>query len=231
MSGEERKSALIIGASRGLGLGLSLELLKRGWNVTATVRSATGGTGLEEYHERVTMDTLDINNPLMVGPFIDRMAGRTFDVVFINAGIGGPEDKTAADVSIEDMAHLVMTNAVAPVRLAGRLLPMVQPGTGILVFMSSILGSVESNTSGDASLYSASKAALNSLTRSFVAKLKDQEITVLSMHPGWVRTDMGGPNAAIDVATSVAGMADVLEAQAGAGGHQFLDYRGRVLPW
>ncbi|HUW79921.1 MAG TPA: SDR family NAD(P)-dependent oxidoreductase, partial [Acidocella sp.] len=124
-----------------------------------------------------------------------------------------------------------MSNAISPVRLAGRLLPMVKPGTGILVFMSSILGSVESNTSGDAPLYSASKAALNSLTRSFVAGLKDQDITVISMHPGWVRTDMGGDNADIDVQTSVTGMADVLEAQAGAGGHQFLDYTGRTLPW
>lgn len=227
----ERKSALIIGASRGLGLGLSLELLKRGWNVTATVRSATGGTGLEGYHEQVTMDTMDINNVATVGQFVDRMMGKSFDVVFVNAGVDGPDDKTAETVAPEDVTHLFMSNAISPVRLAGRLLPMVKPGTGILVFMSSILGSVESNTTGDAPLYSASKAALNSLTRSFVAGLKDQDITVISMHPGWVRTDMGGDNADIDVQTSVTGMADVLEAQAGAGGHQFLDYTGRTLPW
>jgi len=227
----EPKQALIVGASRGLGLGLALEFLKRGWNVTATVRSAAGGTGLEAYHERVTMDMLDLNNLGTVDAFIERVKGRVFDVVFLSGAIGGPDGKTAADVSAEDMGHLIMTNAVAPVRLAGKLLPMVKPGSGELVFMSSILGSVESNTSGYASLYSASKAALNSLTRSFVAQLKDQDITVITMHPGWVRTEMGGPGADIDVETSAKGMVDVLEAQAGAGGHQFLDYKGQTLPW
>jgi NAD(P)-dependent dehydrogenase (short-subunit alcohol dehydrogenase family) len=228
---EEQKSALIIGASRGLGLGLSLELLKRGWLVTATVRSAAGGTGLEAYHERVTMDTLDINNLSSIGAFLRRMAGKSFDLVLINAGIGSPESKTPENVSAEDMTHLIMTNAVAPVRLAAKLLPMVKPGVGILGFMSSSLGSVEGNTTGFAPLYSASKAALNSLSRSFVAGLVGQEITVLSLHPGWVRTDMGGPNGDIDVETSVTGLADVVAAQAGAGGHRFLDYTGKVLPW
>jgi len=225
------KTALVIGASRGLGLGLSLEFLKRGWNVTATVRSAAGGTGLEAYHERVTMDTLDINNLSMVADFVGRMESHVFDVIFINAGIGGPEGKTAETVTTEDMAHLVMTNAVAPVRLSYKLASRVRPGTGVLALMSSILGSVTNNTGGYASLYSASKAALNSLTRSFVAGLGDTNITVVTMHPGWVRTDMGGDNADIDVETSVTGMIDVLESQAGKGGHRFLDYRGRTIPW
>lgn len=228
---EARKSALIIGASRGLGLGLSQELLKRGWLVTATVRSATGGTGLEAYHGQVTMDTLDINSLSSVSAFVDRMAGKIFDVVVVNAGISGPEDKTAETVSNDDMTHLMMTNAVAPVRLAYKLLPMIRPGTGVLAFMSSILGSVASNNGGFAPLYSASKAALNSLTRSLVATVPEPEITVLSLHPGWVRTDMGGPHADIDVETSVTGLADVLAAQAGAGGHRFLDYQGNTLPW
>jgi len=228
---ETQKSALIIGASRGIGLGLSLELLKRGWRVTATVRTATGGTGLEAYHEHVAMDTLDINSLTSVAAFMTRMAGQVFDIVVINAGITGPEGKTAETVSNEDMTHLIMTNAVAPVRLAYKLLPMVKPGTGILAFMSSILGSVTNNAGGFAPLYSASKAALNSLTRGLVADLGDQEITVLSLHPGWVRTDMGGPHADIDVETSARGLADVLEAQAGAGGHRFLDYQGKTLPW
>jgi len=228
---ETRKSALIVGASRGLGLGLSLELLKRGWHVTATVRSASGGTGLEAFHEQVTMDTLDINNPGMVEPFVARMKDRVFDVVFLNAGVSEPEGKTAADVSADEMSYLIMTNAVAPVRLAGKLLGNVRPGTGILVFMSSILGSVSLPKSGALSLYCASKAALNSLSKSFVAGLGATDITVLNMHPGWVRTDMGGAEAPLDVATSTKGMADVLEREAGAGGQKFVDYTGKELPW
>jgi NAD(P)-dependent dehydrogenase (short-subunit alcohol dehydrogenase family) len=226
-----KKSALIIGASRGLGLGLAKELLGRGWNVTATVRAATGGTGLEGFHEQVTMDTVDINDLATVNAFVDRVADTLFDVVFINAGIGGPEGKTAETVAESDVTHLFMTNAIAPVRLAYKLLHTVKPKTGILVFMSSILGSVELSTSGYAVVYSASKAALNCLTRNFVATEDCDDITVLTMHPGWVRTEMGGANADIDVETSVKGMADVLEAEAGAGGHQFLNYKGETIPW
>jgi NAD(P)-dependent dehydrogenase (short-subunit alcohol dehydrogenase family) len=227
----ERKSALIIGASRGLGLGLSLELLRRGWNVTATVRAAIENSGLEAFPEQVTLDTLDINKTSMVTPFVERRTGMLFDVVFLNAGVMAPKGKTPENVTAEEVAHLMMTNAVSPIRLAGKLRPMVRPNTGILAFMSSRLGSVESNTSGMAPLYSASKAALNSLTRSLVASLGKPEITVISFHPGWVRTDMGGANADIDIETSVTGIASVLEAKAGTGGHTFLDYQGNTVPW
>jgi len=224
------KSALIIGASRGLGLGLTKELLHRGWHVTATVRTAGRGLGLEEFHAQVTLDTLDINNTASVEAFVARVRSQVFDVVFINAGIGGPENKNAETVSEEEMTHLFMTNAISPVRLAYKLLPTVKPSTGILAFMTSILGSVAADSGTYAGLYSASKAALNKLTRGFVAGLKE-EITVLSMHPGWVKTDMGGAGADIDVPTSVKGMADVLEAKAGSLKHEYLDYRGKTIPW
>ena len=234
MNGEVHgKSGLIIGASRGLGRGLSLELLGRGWDVTGTVRSgrAPGLEAYEAFHGHVTMDTVDINNLSMIDAFLCRVEGKIFDLVFIVSGVGDPEGKTVETVSSEDVAYLIMTNAISPIRLAHRLLPAIRPKTGILAFMSSILGSVEAHTSGSSSLYSASKAALNSLTRSFVAGMPRHDITVLSIHPGWVRTDMGGMNADIDVETSVTGIADLLEAKAGAGGHHFLDYKGNTIPW
>jgi NAD(P)-dependent dehydrogenase (short-subunit alcohol dehydrogenase family) len=227
---ETQKSALIVGASRGLGLGLAKELLDRGWQVTATVRSAPRHSELLEYHGQVRLDTVDINNLAAVDPFVNRMKSEMFDVVFINAGIGGPEGKTAETVATEDMTHLFMTNAISPVRLAYKLLPMVRPQTGILAFMTSVLGSVARNDHGMAPLYSASKAALNQLTRGFVAHM-EAPVTVLSIHPGWVKTDMGGAHADIDVATSVRGIADVLDAKAGSGKHEYLDYRGETIPW
>jgi len=227
---ETQKSALIVGASRGLGLGLAKELLDRGWQVTATVRSAPRHSELLEYHGQVRLDTVDINNLAAVDPFVNRMKSEVFDVVFINAGIGGPEGKTAETVATEDMTHLFMTNAISPVRLAYKLLPMIRRQTGILAFMTSVLGSVARNDHGMAPLYSASKAALNQLTRGFVANL-EAPVTVLSIHPGWVKTDMGGAHADIDVATSVRGIADVLDAKAGSGKHEYLDYRGETIPW
>jgi NAD(P)-dependent dehydrogenase (short-subunit alcohol dehydrogenase family) len=234
MNGEvQSKSGLIIGVSRGLGRGLCLELLKRGWDVTGTVRSVrgAGADAYEAYHGHVTMDTLDINNLSMIDAFIGRLEGKIFDVIFIVAGVSAPEGKTVETVAGEDVAHLIMTNAVSPVRLAHRLLPNIRPETGILAFMSSILGSVDANTTGVSSLYSASKAALNSFTRSFVAGMPRSDITVLNIHPGWVRTDMGGTSADIDVETSVSGIVDVLEAKAGTGGQHFVDYKGMTIPW
>ncbi len=225
----ERKQALVVGASRGLGLGLTREFLRRGYHVTATVRAAISGGGLEEYYDQLSMDTLDINNLHMVEAFLARMKGRVFDIIVLNAGIYGPRDKAMSEVSTEEITHLVMTNAIAPVRLAERLAPLLRPETGVLAFMSSALGSLEVNASDASELYCASKAMLNRLTRSFAAA--HDYLTILNLHPGWVRTDMGGADAPLDVETSVKGMADVLEARAGSGGHEFLDYRGKIIPW
>ena len=225
----EPKTALIVGASRGLGLGLANELADRGWAVTATVRSGQGD-GLNGAATKV--ERLDINEAGSVDDFVARGKGQVFDVVFINAGVGGPMGKSAETISPDEAAAVFNTNAVAPVRLAMKMVPAVRPHSGIVAFMSSVLGSIELNTKGQAPIYSASKAALNQLTRGFAAGLPEESgITVLSVHPGWVKTDMGGANADIDVATSVKGIADVLESKAGAGGQAFVDYQGKTLPW
>ncbi|WP_298215841.1 SDR family oxidoreductase [Acidocella sp.] len=225
----ERKTALVIGASRGLGLGFLKEFLRRDYHVTATVRAAITGAGLEDYYEQLTMDTLDINNPHLTEAFLARMQDRQFDVIVLNAGIYGPQGRGLSDATAEEISHLIMTNAVAPVRLAERLAPLLRPETGVIAFMSSALGSLELNANDGSVLYSASKAMLNRLTRSFAAA--HDYLTIINLHPGWVRTDMGGPNAPLDVETSVRGMADVLESRAGKGGHEFLDYRGKIIPW
>lgn len=225
----QRRQALIIGASRGLGLGLTKEYLRRGWDVVATVRSAILGAGLEHYYDQLTLDTLDINNLHMMNEFIARLHGRVFDVIILNAGISGPQGRDAGLIAPEDVNHLIMTNAIAPVRLAERMVEHLRPETGGLAFMSSVLGSLEINTNDGSPFYAASKAMLNRLTRSFAA---DHEyLTITNLHPGWVRTEMGGENAPLDVETSVKGMVDVLEARAGKGGHEFLDYRGKIIPW
>ena len=133
-------------------------------------------------------------------------------------------------VTADELASLMMTNAISPVRTARVLLPLVKDG-GTVAFMSSLLGSVERRTHAVAELYSASKAALNSLTRGFAAKdVGGRKISVLNFHPGWVRTDMGGSGADIDVATSVTGMADVLEEDQVAG-QRYVDYTGKELAW
>ncbi|KAB7644829.1 SDR family oxidoreductase [Polymorphobacter fuscus] len=220
------KTAIIIGASRGLGLGLAAELAKRGWQVTATQRTESAALADAASAGGITVETVDIDDPASVAALAARQPG-PFDLLFINAGVTGPK-ATADTVDAAGLAGLMMTNAVSPVRTARTLLGHVAPG-GTVAFMTSILGSVELRTHAHAELYSASKAALNSLTRGFAA-VEGKEHAVLSLHPGWVKTDMGGDGADIDVATSVAGLADVLESRPAAG-HHYLDYTGKTLPW
>ena len=223
--------AIIIGASRGLGAGLTRELAGRGWDVIATQRGpsdelAQAAAG----NDRIEIETVDIDHPESIAALAGRLAGQQFDLVFVNAGVTGPEHASAEQVTADELASLMMTNAISPVRTARALLPLVKDG-GTVAFMSSLLGSVERRTHAVAELYSASKAALNSLTRGFAAKdVGGRQISVLNFHPGWVRTDMGGSGADIDVATSVAGMADVLEADQVAG-QRFVDYTGTELAW
>ena len=223
------RTALIIGASRGLGLGLVQELTRRGWQVTATTRSPDAEPAVRRAGA-VAVDQIDIDDSAAVDALVHRLEGHRFDLVFLNAGVIGPEHRSVDQVTREEIGQLMQTNAISPIRLAYRLLPLITPG-GTLAFMTSILGSVGGNTTGGTVLYRASKAALNSLTRSLVADLKGADITVLSVHPGWVRTDMGGPNATLDIATSVRGVVDQVEQRAGTGAHAFIDYAGKELPW
>lgn len=227
----ETKRALIIGASRGLGLGLAKELASRGVEVTATARDLDKATGLRDLPTSARLETVDIDDAAAVDALAQRLQGQTFDIVFINAGVSGPSHHSADAATTEEIGKLFATNAVSPIRLARKLADNLAPG-GTLAFMSSVLGSIAENTTGHMELYRASKAALNSLVKSLLAGLDEKKkITVLSVHPGWVRTDMGGADATLDVATSVRGIADQLEKNAGKGGLTFLDYQGTELPW
>lgn len=224
------KTALIVGASRGLGLGLVRQLSAQGWQVIATVRNPQRATELAAI-QGVRIETLDIADAAQVDALPSRLAGVTLDLLYINAGIAGPQDKHASAATPDEVSRLFMTNAVAPIRLAEAMRPLVNPKTGVIAFVSSIMGSVETGPGMGMSLYGASKAALNHLTRSFVAELGDTTLTVLSLHPGWVKTDMGGAEAPLDVETSTLGLADQVTRAAGQGGHRFIDYQGEPLPW
>jgi NAD(P)-dependent dehydrogenase (short-subunit alcohol dehydrogenase family) len=231
----DNRWALVVGASRGLGLGLAAELKTRGWNVVATVRDRAGEDRVKALAAnpggQIQPEQLDINDDAGIAALRRRLADRTFDLVFLNAGIPPKGRGHAAHISREEAAAVFMTNAVAPIRLARAFLDRVNDRTGIVAFMSSGLGSVANKTDSYGDLYSASKAALNSLSRSLAASLGGRRITVLAITPGWVRTDMGGSGAPLSVEDSTSGIVDVLESRAGSGRHGFLDYRVREVPW
>jgi len=228
------RTALVIGASRGLGLGLVKELASRGWKVIATLRSPKTAAGLTAYADKsngnVRLETLDLEDSAAIDALAKRLSGETFDLVFVNAGIS-LRGTSASAAARDDIARLFLTNAVAPIHVAEAFLPRMRDGSGVIAMMSSGLGSVANNFRGGPDLYSASKAALNKLTRGFATGLGARKLTILSISPGWVRTDMGGPSAMLSVEQSCRGVVDVIEAKAGSGAHGFYSHDGAVVAW
>jgi len=224
------KNALIIGASRGLGLGLAKQLLADGWNVTATVRDVRKADALKALGP-VRIEALDMDDQVAVSALAQRLEGLVFDLLFVNAGVKGPEDQRPGNASLAEIGQLFMTNAIAPVALAQRFVGRIRRGNGVVAFMSSGLGSVTTPDAPELAFYKASKAAMNSMVSTFLSEIEAPTFTVLSMHPGWVKTDMGGEGADIDVATSVRGLIDQVNAYAGRGGHHFINYKGETIPW
>ncbi len=233
MTASTDKTALIIGASRGLGYALAAEYLNRGWRVTATVRG-TGPTGLHDLAAsadgRLVVETVDITVPEQVTALHERLAERTFDLLFVNAGVTNGPEETVADVSTDTFVALMVTNALSPLRVIETLQDLVTP-KGTIAVMSSGQGSVANNERGGFEVYRASKSALNQLMRSFAARHADDPRTLLLMAPGWVRTDLGGPGARLTIDESIPGVVDTIEAQAGQGGLQYLDYQGKTVRW
>jgi NAD(P)-dependent dehydrogenase (short-subunit alcohol dehydrogenase family) len=223
------KTVLIIGASRGLGYALAAEYLARGWQVTATVR-ATSQTDLHNLAGPLAVETVNITVPDQVAALHDRLEQTRFDVLFINAGVTNGPEETVADVSTDTFNRLMVTNALSPMRVVEALQDLVAPH-GTIAVMSSGQGSVTNNTRGGFEIYRASKSALNQLMRSFAARHAGDPHTLLLMAPGWVQTDLGGPAAPLTIGQSIPGVVDTIEAQAGKGGLQYLDYKGQAVPW
>ncbi len=224
--------ALIIGASRGLGLAMVQEYHRRGWSVTATVRG--GGTGLHDLAartpDRLRIEMLDITVPMEREALRTRLSGQSFDLLFVNAGIANGPGEILAEKSDAEFFRLLHTNALAPMRAIETLQDLVTP-TGSIGVMSSGLGSVANNTTGGWEIYRASKAALNTLMRSFAVRPEAAARSLVVMAPGWVRTDMGGPNALLSVDESIPGVVNTITSLAGRKGCHYVNYKGETIPW
>jgi NAD(P)-dependent dehydrogenase (short-subunit alcohol dehydrogenase family) len=225
---------LLIGASRGLGLAMADEFLKRGWNVVGTVQGSAG-TDLhhlaDEHPGRVEIESLDITDPDQITALHDRLSSRSFDILFHNAGIANANPhQSVAEVSTEAFVRVMVTNALSPMRVIEELQNLV-PADGLIGVMSSGQGSVSNNESGRNDIYRGSKAALNQFMRCYAARYAGEPRALVLMAPGWIRTDMGGPNAPFGVEESIPKIVDVLLAQRRKPGLQFLDRQGRSVPW
>lgn len=227
-------SILLIGASRGLGHAMAAEFLKKGWRVVGTVR--TGGRTLlhdlaDAHPDQVEIDTLDITRPEQLRALRERLSGRMFDVLFVNAGTTNPDPtQTIGEVSTEDFVALMITNALSPMRVVEGLSDLVPPD-GLIGIMSSGQGSIADNESGRRELYRGSKAALNQFMRSFAARQAQTPRAMLLIAPGWVRTELGGPEGRLSIDESVPGVVNVILTKMGRPGLEYLDYRGRTVRW
>ena len=227
------KTALIIGASRGLGYAMAEQYLKQGWTVVGTVRAASG-TPLHalaaKSDGRVEIETLDIDFPDQIAALRGRLAGRSFDLLFVNPGTSNNPNEIVAEVSTDEFVRVMVTNALSPMRVVEALQDLVPP-TGVIGVMSSGQGSVANNTMGMREVYRGSKAALNTFMRSFAARHADSPRAMVLMAPGWVRTDLGGDKAPLTIEDSVPNIVKVLIGVQGKAGLQYLDYLGRTVPW
>ncbi|EIL87666.1 Short-chain dehydrogenase/reductase SDR [Rhodanobacter fulvus Jip2] len=227
-------SILIIGASRGLGHAMAAEFLEKGWQVIGTVRGEKR-TLLHDLADenpgRVEIAHLDITVPEQIAALHDRFAARRFDILFVNAGTANThQGDTIADVSTQEFAEVMVTNALGPMRVIEALQDLVT-ATGLIGVMSSGQGSVGNNENGGREVYRASKAALNQCMRSYAARHADEQRALLLMAPGWIRTDLGGPDARFSMEETVPDIVDVIIGKQGKPGLEYLDRFGEVVTW
>lgn len=224
------QTVLLLGASRGLGLGLAREYLARGWRVIATARD--NAKQLEALQQgtngKLRIERVDIADMEGVARLRATLEGETLDLLFVVAGISGSVPKPLHEVSPDEAARVYLVNAYYPIAAAQALAGLLRGG-GTVAFMSSMLGSIALNDYGQWETYRTSKAALNMAARSFFHR--HPEHAVLSIAPGWVRTDMGGPSATFDVETSCRNVANAIATHAGRPGHRYVNYDGSELAW
>ena len=222
--------ALILGASRGIGFEFARQYVAAGWTVHGTYRGEEDRIRLRDLGVHALK--LDVREVTDLAGIAWQLDGEPLDVAIVNAGVYGPRASTVQYPPGEDVFDEVMrTNVLAAMRLAPVVAPLLAQTRGTLAFMSSRMGSIAEAGAGYGTLYRVSKAAMNMVAKLAHVEYSPLGVRVLSMHPGWVRTDMGGPNAEVEVATSVEGMRRVIESPVAFPGGCFYDYRGQSLAW
>ncbi len=223
-------TVLIAGANRGIGLEFARQYAGDGWRVIATSRDLAKAGALRDLGSKVAVHRLDVADFKAVTALGRELAAETIDLMIANAGVSLARAMLPQAVDEAAWTEMLGVNAMAPLVLAGAFLEQVKRSQGRrLVAMSSHLGSIGGNNSGGLYTYRSSKAALNAVWRSLACDHRDLIAVVL--HPGWVRTDMGGPQAPLDVRDSVAGMRRLIARLTPEQSGQFLSYDGAAVPW
>jgi NAD(P)-dependent dehydrogenase (short-subunit alcohol dehydrogenase family) len=224
-------SVLITGANRGIGLEFARSFAADGWRVHACCRHPDKARDLKALEGRVTVHRLDVTDGLQVAGLGRELAGQWIDILINNAGIYGTR-AGFGETGYEQWPQVFQVNVMGPLRLAEAFVEQVaRSERKLIVNISSRMGSIAENSSGGGYVYRSSKAALNMVVKSLSIDLAERGIGVVAFHPGWVQTDMGGPDGAITAAETVARMRTVIERLAPADNGKFFNYDGGEIPW
>ena len=220
-------TALVIGASRGIGRECARQLLDARWKVFATARDAAALAALRDAGAEAI--ELDVTRPESLAALGWRLDDERLDLALYVAGIYGPPQQDSATTGGADFDRVMHTNVLGAVQAIPLVAPLVAAARGRFGFVSSAMGSIADTASSHGRLYRVSKAALNMAVRSAATDYPGAILAALS--PGWVRTDLGGPQAPLAVEDSVRGMLAVLRGLTAADSGGFYDHDGRRLPW
>jgi len=225
-------NVLITGAGRGIGLEFARQYAETGWQVHATCREPKSASELLTLPGEVTVHKLDVTHPKQIGHLQRELEGVPIDLLINNAGVIGPRERSFGDLDYDAWESVLRVNTLAPIRIAEAFLDNILASERkLIVSLTSIYGSIGSNNSGGSYVYRSSKAALNAAMRSLAIDLRDEGATVVVFHPGWVRTDMGGPNATLTPQDSVASMRALIDLLKPSQSGHFYGYDGAEIPW
>ena len=223
-------TVLVTGAGRGLGLELARQYAADGWRVIATVRNVEKAKELAALGPKVEVHPLEVTDLEAVASLGRELARDTIDVAIANAGVSLARAMTPGRIDATAWIDTLKVNTIAPLALAGAVLGPVERSEGKrLIAISSRLGSIGSNDAGGQYAYRSSKAALNAAWRSLA--VDHRGVIAVVLHPGWVKTDMGGSGAPVERKDSVAGMRRVIAKLTPADSGQFFDFQGAEIPW
>lgn len=226
---------LITGTNRGIGLEFTKQYLARGDRVIATCRNIEEADALQQLgrsHDELEVRQLDVASTESMLEFVRQLADTPIDIFINNAGVYGPRNAKFGEIDGEVWASVLQVNSIAPLILSQLLMPNLRQGKDKkMLYLTSKMGSIEDNNGGGAYIYRSSKTALNSVVKSVAIDLAAEGFSAAVLHPGWVVTDMGGPNGLIDTTTSVTGMLAVVDDLNLQNSGSFFNYDGSIIAW
>jgi NAD(P)-dependent dehydrogenase (short-subunit alcohol dehydrogenase family) len=229
-------SALITGANRGLGLEFARQYFGDGWQVYAACRNAASASELRRLagnsDDKLRILTMDVTDPASIQAAATELDGEAIDLLLNNAGVIGPRGQAIGNIDYDAWAEVLAVNTMGPMRVAeGFVEHVARSDRKLIVTLTSGMGSIADNSSGGSIVYRSSKAAVNMVTRSLAIDLAPRGITCVVVNPGWVRTEMGGPNATLEPSESIGALRRLIATLGPEQSGKFFNHTGREYPW